>query len=817
MTERSADTHVWVRWTRLLGVTLVAVLVLPLRVAAQELEAYTVAEGETCATIAERVYGSPRAYSRIHAHNPALGPLPHRLHAGMVLQLPMPRTRGVDATVTDARGSVRRQAPSEPSWAGARVGDSLTSGARVSTGERSSAELTFRSSSVAAIRAETLVIVHGTSVERVREEGTRAVLREGSILSRLSGLSGGAPLAIETPSAEVTLAEGETAVHVNRDGATGVSAVQGSATRVRGVSGGEAVTVPAGHGTHVRRGARPTPPRPLPAAPTWLSTERAFLGLAPTARSLGGGTVTGAWAPVEAAVRYRVEIARRDDGRDLVFAADVPREVTRFEAHGLPPGRYFVRIGTLDAELLEGRAPEPVVLDVVGVTLVSPGAQTEPTLETAANADPLADLERFDVLADRALTLLSAPPREPVLTGTRVIVPAGVVCAFGAAAPSHELVLESAGQGYLTCVDDTGRNIVGFDLEVVVARARVLDLAGAPIEQLRRDGATPVLVELEAPGVATELLSLEAEGGQAANTHLDAQGRLTTTLTPGEAEGPLVLVVRQTSTQVDGAALVRVVVPVEAPPVVQAPTAPEPARHLALHEGLGSQAMPSWVGLRDEQRTGVGAHLGVMVGSARLGEPEPRVRLIAGATAGLFDDYLRLSVTAPLDVIGQAARDADRGARDLYVSLGSRLLAPGPDGGAGLAVELGVWAPTAGAQGLDRGRAMIAVDGSLRFAERLVLRTRQAGIFDLTDGGSLLWASAYGFDVAIVGPLSIGIEGTMTLGSEGGAQWYAGGAGLGVGLDFTPVVVSIAGRVGFGDDLWPLATLAANVRASFDP
>jgi hypothetical protein len=252
------------------------------------------------------------------------------------------------------------------------------------------------------------------------------------------------------------------------------------------------------------------------------------------------------------------------------------------------------------------------------------------------------------------------------------------------------------------------------------------------------------------------------------------------------------------------------------PPPPPPPPPPEPVRRVAIQEALGTQAMPSWVGLRDEQRSGSGGHLGVLVASARLGEPTPRVRLVAGATAGLFDDYLRISAIAPLDVIGQSSRDADRGARDLFVSLGSRVLAASPAGGLGLAVELGVWAPTAGALGLDRGRLSIAGDLSLRFAERVVLRTRQAGLFDLAANGSLLWASAYGLDVVIAGPFSIGVEGTMTMGTEAATSWYSGGVGLGLGLDLSPVVISPAGRLGFGDDLWPQATVVASARALFE-
>jgi hypothetical protein len=781
---------------------------------AQSFEEYTVVEGDTCASIAERYYGSPRRYDRIHAHNPDLGALPHRLRAGMVLRLPLPRESGADATVTDARGSVRTQLPTDESWTGARIGAELRTGSRMSTGERSSAELTFRSSTVAAIRAETLVIVHGGSVERVREEGSHAILREGSLLSRLSELSGGAPLLVETPTAEVEITDGETAVHVQTNGDTGVSTHSGSGTRVRGTGGGAtegaSVEVPVGHGTHVRRGGRPSPPRPLPPAPEWAAGERAFLGLLPDDETAGGGTITGSWLPVAAALTYHVEIARREDGRDLVFQVDVPATVTRFEAYGLPPGQYYVRVATLDAELLEGRPLAPGVFEVIGVRLVPPGE----ALPAETASEGVALLEELDALADAAFLLTSAPPRPSVLVGSRVAVPEGVICAAGTSAPSHELTLLEVGDTYVTCVSPAGTTIVGLELSVVRLVARVLDAAGEPVRILPRTEPTEVRVLLEGRELDRAALEATAEGGEVSAPVVEADGALRTTITPfATASGPVTLAfsLRAAPDVVLGS----VEVPVEEPEPVE--VAPLEEMHTpALHEGLGLFAMPSWVGLRDEQRTGIGGTLGMTVTSARLGEPDARVRLIAGATAGLFDEYLRIGAVAPLDVIGQAARSADRGARDLYLSLGSRVVSSEDADGVGLAFEVGMWAPTAGALGLDRGRLMIAGDFSFRFLDRLAFRTRQAGIFDLMENGSLLWASAYGFDAWVEGPLSLGLEGTMTIGREDGRDWYAGGVGLGVGLDLRPVVISIAGRYGFGDDLWPTATVAANVRASFE-
>ncbi len=772
------------------------------------LEPYTVQEGDTCGTIAERWYGSPRRYDRIHEHNPDLGPMPHHLHAGQVLQLPLPRERGADATVTDARGTVRAQRSSESTMSGAHIGEDLDSGSRVSTSERSSAELTFRSSSVAAIREQTLVIVHGASVERVREEGTHAELREGSLISRLSSLSGHAPLVVDTPVAQVQVGEGETSVDVARtSGDTAISTHSGHASNVHATPAGvehTSVEVPSGHGTIVRRGHPPTPPRPLPVAPAWSAGEaRSFLGAIDS-----GGTMRGSWLPAPSASAYRVEIARREDGRDLVFQVEVAASVTRFEAYHFPAGRYFVRVATLDADRLEGRPANGEPFEIVGVRFLSPG---EVAPDAASN--PVDVLEELDALADAALFATSAPPPPEVLRGARAMVPEGVVCAMGASEPSHELVLDTLGTGFLTCVDGAGQNIAGMDVDVIGIRARLLAEDGSPLGPIVRGTSAPVRIRLDA-GAPDEsaILVTSAIGASITDVTSHADAELAATVSVA-LDAPESIALTLASRDAPTLALETLTVHVEDPPP---PPPPPPAPPFRLHEGLGAFAMPSWVGLRDEQRTGFGGTLGMTVASARLGENDPRVRMIAGVNAGFFGEYLRIAAVVPLDILGQASRTADRGARDVFFSVGSRVLSSASTGGFGLAFDLGMWAPTAGPGGLNRGRLQIASDLSLRIADRVALRSRQAGIFDLDANGSMLWASAYGLDVLAVSLLTIGVEGTMTIGHEDGRDWYAGGVGLALGLDLAPVFLSLAGRYGFGDDLWPTATIALNARAAFD-
>lgn len=768
---------------------------------AQEILEYAVREGETCGMIARRMYGHSRRYDLIHEHNPELGPMPHRLSAGQILRLPQVEVSDdSDATVTAVRRRVESQRPQASRWDRARVGQELFQGWRVSTGERSSAELTFRASSVATIREETLVIVYGGEARRVRREGARAVIREGALLSRLGSLSGGSePLEVETPTAVATLEEGEHSVHVDR-GRTRVAAHRGRAARVRSRRGGAEVEVPEGHGTSVREGSPPSPPRRLPAAPQWVPDQPSrYLALASR-----GGTLTAGWRPVNTASHYRVEIARRPDGRDMVAAATVPAEVNRFEAHQLPPGDYYARVCTIDEEGFEGRPDEAAAFEVVGVTIVEPGAAPpEPAPEPENPA-----LARLEAIDDSVDPLGEAPPPVPVLQGSRLIAPEGVVCAAGESEPSEALVFDSVGELYLTCVDPEGENIVGLDVTVAALRMRVLSEDGGEHPTLLRERRSAVLVEVE--------------GADVTGVSLDGAAGLTVVESSPREGGGFRATIRAAADAPDASELrlVRGDAVLASASVGTADAPPAPARPSGpvrpVHEGLGRAAFASAVGLVDERRHGHAMWLGVHLQSARIGEPDVRLRTTVGLRASLLEERVRIGAQVPLDIVGQGARLADRGDRDVFATLSSLIL---DEGMVGLAAEAGLWIPTSGTQsarGLRQARLQVAADLSLRFAERLTLRTRQAGIFDLVADESLLWASAYGLDVWIAGPLSIGLEGTVTIGREDDADWFAGGTALAVGLDLAPVFVSVVGRYGFGDDLLTDATVGANLRGSFD-
>jgi phage tail protein X len=771
---------------------------------AQEMQTYTVRAGDTCGNIAQRVYGNSRRYDLIHEHNPDLGAMPHRLQAGTTLRLPVVEVRNsADATVTAVRRSVGSQAPQASEWSRAREGQELDQGWRVNTEEQSSAELTFRSSSVAQVREQTLVIIYGQGVQRVRREGARAVLLEGGLLSRIGSLSGSnEPLEVETASALSTLRTGEASVEV-AGGETRVSVHSGEAASVRQVNGTAEVRVEAGTGTRVQQGRPPSRPRPLPRAPRWSDAQ------ATTFLSLGdrGGTIRGQWEPVNNARTYRVEVARRRDGRDAIISQRVPASVRQLELHRLPPGTYYLRIATIDEELFEGRPQAPVELTVVGLDLRHPGA---------ADFTPVVPVDPFDLSTLDAEALpetehtTDSPVARQLPIGTTIRLPAGVACAIAGASASRELTLNRLGPVQIDCEGSVG----DLSVEVVpndVAAFREDGTTAGAIDE----GGQPTPLRIRLAGLRdVSQLTVAAPGIVITETRAIGDGELSLVAQHTGGTGPAML----TISMADGTAVGAVRVPFAAlggpppPPVIEE----EEPELLSVHEAFGLPLYASWVGLTDERRRGSGMHLALSFTSAEEGDVDPTVRVTAGARAAFFHDLLRVDAAVPLDAVGGVERTARRGSRDLFLAVSSLFF---DESNIGIAGEVGFFLPTASEQGLDRARMRAAVDASLRVLdeERLILRTRQAGVFDLVENGSLLWASAYGADVWILGPWSAGAEIDLVIGSEEGREAIAAAVGLATHLDFGPIDVSLGGRVGFGDPrLVGLMTVSLAVRGTLD-
>ena len=744
---------------------------------------YTVREGDTCAAIARRYYGSARRYDLVHRLNPGLGPTPHHLRSGVVLRLPPSQVSGgPDAHLTAARRSVRSRAPRDDTWRPARIGQELSRGSQVVTDERSSAELTFRDTSVVQMREHTLVIIYGGSGRSARRSSS-ATLERGVLRSRLDELAG--RLAVRTPSSEARVGRGEAIVTVATDGTSRVVNLGGRPATV--TAGEVAVSVPAGTGTVVRRGGTPAPPRPLPQPPRWANDLAGrFVGL--TGR---GGTLRGGWIAVEGAARYRVEAARRPDGGDVVAAVEVPGDVTRFEIHGIPRGTYYLSVSTIDREAFEGRPSPRRAMQMMEVRMIQPGGG-EPFEQPFDPGDP------------------SRPWRPPaVLLGTWIVAPVGMRCAFGDFEPRNMATVRVAGRRRVRCVDSRDRDIPAFVVESVGARAELAE----PGQALLRGGEQTVEIRLTASLDLPSRIVPRVPEGVAVTRVVRRRDRLLLSLraaADAPAEIRLDLGVLAATEHI---ALATVRLPVRDPPGLaerEGPPPPSPARPspVAVADAFAALPLPGVLPLDDPSHRGVRSF--VALGALGVGGAT-RLRSTAGVRAQVFDEPMRVGFSWSLDPRGADAGDRPGGDADLLASA-AWVLAPAER--LTLTVEASAWIPTGASDaGLDGARLAPSLHLTYHLGSLLSLRTRQGALVDPQEAGARLWASAWGLTLRPHGALAIGLELDASLGARDRETLAAFAVGLSTGLRLRAVELSAGLRVGLGADGPPIMGRWAGVLA----
>ncbi len=754
---------------------------------AVEIVDYVVVAGDTCARISRRFYGSPRRYDIIHAYNPDMGPPPHRLVPGTVLHLPrtaVDSTRIPDARVTARERSVTAHPGDVESWRDAPVGLELFRGWHVSTEERSSAELTFADTSVLALREDTLVIIFGDSSRRVRRGGTEARVERGSLRTALGDLrggdGGGNSLHVVTPSSQADMRGGSAVVSVDGSGTSRVSAHEGSVA-LSDASGRGRTTVPEGMGSSVATGARPTRPRPLPAAPAMDAGALRFLGLPGR-----GGDVRGSWQPVTGARTYRIEIARQSSGRDVVAAVEVPATVTNFEVHGLPAGRYYVRLATIDTDFFESRPSAPVEITVDDAVFLGPGGATI----TAPPIDPSEE-----------------PGPAELRPGTRMRLPDGVSCTGGA---DGELALMHGASP--TCSDASGAPVALPSYFVPALTVALDDTA------LVRGQRTHVVVR-SAPGEAPipSNATLRGRGVTLSDVrYVDGALEADAEVAEDAGERASIDVIAADGTTVLSSVPATIAAPpAEAPVEEVAPPveeeAPPPPRRRAMLTAVAAPFASS-VALRAHDERGVGGTFSIA--GMDEGEDGGRMRASFEMFGTLFDDQLRLSLAVPVDPFGRPPAESwRRGSTDIVASAG--WLFGGERTPISVLVDVGAWLPTQTASSVGTVRFVPSVELAWAATEGVALRTRQSAILELRDGGARRWASAYGLDLLLAGPLGLIIEADMTLGEEQGSRPFDAAFAAAFTIDLDAVGLSLGGRFGpLGGDVYAPAEIHVTFRGT---
>ncbi len=318
---------------------------------------WMVEEGETCADIAEALYGDARHAYLLSRYNDVRCDvaLPNEL----ILVVPYAVAEVPVARLNASTPTVRARAP-KSTWQTARDGMALDDGYAVNTLEDASADILFRDRSRILLQEQTLVIIYGTaaSSQATAGEDLSVELNEGELRAGIAALRGRG-VEVETTGGGKVIAQSDDTVLRRKQDRTTVSVFDGQATVE---NAGQVVKVQTNFGSAFQVSKPPSKPRPLPPAPVWQ-------GEAPTPIRLvrGSGQLELSWSEVPLAVGYRIEVALDADFTRVVVRQEVPSDVRSLRAENLPPDSYFVRVRAVDKDDFLGIASQTSSLTFVGI------------------------------------------------------------------------------------------------------------------------------------------------------------------------------------------------------------------------------------------------------------------------------------------------------------------------------------------------------------------------------------------------------------------------------------------------------------------
>ncbi len=347
---------------------------------------YTVQAGESCWSIAIKLFADGRKYRVIHKYND-LGKLPHILKPGLRLCFPS-KTPDPDAKIEWQKRRVEARPPRTADWRRAQRNMALWRLYNVRTRKRSLAGIRFADKSKLAMRELSRIVIYGRSAQRIRFRALtqRTIeVKEGTIrggLASLSALKGNKKkrqkaMIVKTPAGQVTLRSSSAQVEYSQGKKTSVVSVYQGDADVK--AKGKTVNVPTNFGTYVKKGQAPAKPKPLPPAPKWEDGNRR--GVAVVVDGTDKQTrFRVSWLRVMRAAFYRVEWSRRSDFAELVGGSTLratSKTVQSFVVPRLKPHpvsntatkSYYVRVSVRDAIGLEGRFSPTFVITVVRVKM----------------------------------------------------------------------------------------------------------------------------------------------------------------------------------------------------------------------------------------------------------------------------------------------------------------------------------------------------------------------------------------------------------------------------------------------------------------
>ena len=327
-------------------------LLLPLQAGAQHW-IYTVVEGDNLWDLSEKHLDRVTRFEQLRKLNNIENP--KRLQPGSRIRVPLAwiRSNPVPAELVELQGAAQLQRAGEGESQAAMPGAKLYLGDTLRTAPDSTAAVRFADASILTLHEASLVrFDHLSAYGSTGMVDSRLKLLEGRMDTQVTPAAGpGSRFEIATPSAISAVRGTEYRAAVAEDAqASNIEVLKGKVA----VSGAARSTlVKAGFGTRVAQGEPPLPPRKLLDPPQ----------LKPVPGRIRQLNWPLAWEDLPGALRYRVEIAAREDFNTLLWQQ--LSEFNRVALPDLPDGPYFARIRGIDDLGLEGRnRVQPLLIDV---------------------------------------------------------------------------------------------------------------------------------------------------------------------------------------------------------------------------------------------------------------------------------------------------------------------------------------------------------------------------------------------------------------------------------------------------------------------
>lgn len=333
-----------------------------------------VQKDETCEDVAKAVYGSAKHAALVLRYNRVDCTRGKKLKEGQTLVLPASVTSLPTARLRSINPDVKSR-PSGGGWGPAATGQALSSNSGVNTLEQGRADIEFIDRTRVFLASNTLVIIYGTASQSVvsKTPPPSVEVQSGEVMAGLAALRGETVEVAVKGGGRVSAASRETIVERKGERTT-VGVYDGKADVT---AGGTTVKVPLNHGTRFTGNTPPSPPRPLPPAPTWAAQSSLFV-----IAGAEGGQIKAEWDEVKDAKSYRVELARDEAFRDLIAREEVAGAVRSFRADKMPPGRYHMAVRAIDKDEYLGVAAKRTV-EVVELDTGSKNATFAPGEITA--------------------------------------------------------------------------------------------------------------------------------------------------------------------------------------------------------------------------------------------------------------------------------------------------------------------------------------------------------------------------------------------------------------------------------------------------